>query len=65
MLGAVALELHQDLGGVVVVWRLEDLDHVVAAEGHVDPDQLASGLLDDPLALLDPLAPGGQARDSL
>ena len=38
VLGAVALELHQDLGGVVVVGRLEDLDDVVAAERHVDAD---------------------------
>jgi hypothetical protein len=55
----VPLELHQDLGRSVVVGRLEDLDHVVAPERHVDTDELPAGLLDDPLALLDALAPGG------
>ena len=45
--------------------RLEDLDDVVAAERDVDADELPAGLLDDPLALLDPLAPGRQPRDAL
>jgi hypothetical protein len=59
VLGAVALELHQDLGGGVVVGRLEDLDYVVAAEGDVDADERAAGLFDDPLALLDALRQAG------
>src|SRR5919204_4151355 len=65
VLGAVALQLHQDLRRRLVVWRLEDLDDVVAAERHVDADEAAPGLGDDPLAVLDALAPGGQTRDAL
>jgi hypothetical protein len=45
--------------------RASKISTAVAAEGHVDADQLASGLLDDQLPLLDALPPGGQARDSL
>src|SRR5262249_10826931 len=48
-----------------VVRRVENLDDVVAAERHIHADERAAGLVDDPLPLLDPLAPGGQARDSL
>jgi 23S rRNA pseudouridine2605 synthase len=65
VLCAVALELHQDLGGRLVVGGLEDLDHVVAAERDIDPDQAPARRLDHVLALFDPLAPGGQARDAL
>src|SRR5262249_59289549 len=64
-LGAEALELHQDLDGRLVVRRVEDLDDVVAAERHVHADELAACLVDDALALLDPLAPGRQPRDAL
>ena len=39
VLGAVAVELHQDLDRDVVVGRLEDLDHVVATERDVDADE--------------------------
>ncbi len=65
MLGAVALEPHQDLGRLVVVRSLEDLDHVVAAERHVDADQPPARLFDDPLALLDPLPPRRKPCHSL
>ena len=44
VLGAVPLELHQDLGRLVVVGALEDLDHVVAPERDVDTDQAAARL---------------------
>ena len=40
MLGAVALELQDDLGRGLVVWGLEDLDDVVPAERDVDADEL-------------------------
>ncbi len=65
MLGAVALELHQNLCGRVVVGRLEDLDHVVAPERDVDADQLPAGVLDHALAFLDALPPGRQPGDAL
>src|ERR671938_550462 len=65
LLGAVSLELHQDLDRDLVVGRLEDLDDVVAAERDVDADQRPARLLDRPLALLDALAPGGEACDAL
>src|SRR5947207_169063 len=65
VLGAVALELQDDLGRRLVVGRLEDLDDVVAAERHVDADELAAGLGDRALAVLDALAPGGQPGDAL
>jgi hypothetical protein len=65
MLRPEPLELHQDLDRDRVVGRLEDLDDVVAAERHIDADELAAGRLDDPLALLDPLAPRRQAGDAL
>src|SRR5262249_6747558 len=65
VLGAVAVQLHQDLDRDVVVGRLEDLHDVVAAERHVHTDQLAAGVGDDPLALLDALPPLRQARVAL
>src|SRR5438094_789309 len=65
VLGPVPLELQDDLGRCFVVRRLEDLDHVVAAERDVNADEAAAGLADDPLAVLDTLAPGRQARDTL
>src|SRR4051794_34939658 len=61
VLGAEALELHQDLDGELVGRRLEDLDDVVAPERDVDADQAAARLLDHALALLDPLAPAREA----
>jgi 23S rRNA pseudouridine2605 synthase len=65
VLGAVSLQLEQDLGSGVVVGGLEDLDHVVAPERDVDADEAAAGGVDDALAFLDALAPGGQAREPL
>src|SRR5262245_45934613 len=65
VLGAVAVELHQDLDRDVVVGRLEDLDHVVAAERDVHAHERSAGLGDDLLALLDPLAPLRQPRVAL
>src|SRR5437588_12359007 len=65
VLGAVAVELHQDLDRDLVVGSLEDLDDVVAAERDVDADQLAARVRDDLLALLDALAPLRQARIAL
>ena len=49
----------------LVVGRFEDLDDVVATHRHEHADELAAGLVDDALALLDPLAPRGQAGDAL
>ena len=54
------LEPRHDLERGLVVGRLEDLDDVVAAERHPDADELAAGLLDLALAVLDPVAPRGQ-----
>ena len=61
VLGAVALEAHEDLGRHLVVRGLEDLDDVVAPERDVDADQPPARLLDDPFALLHALAPRGQS----
>src|SRR5947209_3092683 len=58
LLRAVVAELRDDLERRVVVRSLEDLDHVVAAERHPDADELSARLLDLPLAVLDPVAPG-------
>ncbi len=65
VLGAVAVELHQDLDRHLVVGSLEDLDDVVAAECDVHADERSSGAFDDPLALLDPLAPARQSGEAL
>src|SRR5581483_8781168 len=64
-LGAVAAEARHDLERRVVVGSLEDLDDVVAAERHPDADELAARLLDLALAVLDPVAPRGQAHATL
>src|SRR5437868_625973 len=61
----MALELQDDLGRGFVVGRLEDLDDVISAERDVDADEAAAGPGDDPLAILDALAPGRQAGDAL
>ena len=65
MLGAVALQLQDDLGRGLVVRSLEDLDHVVAAKSDVHADKAAAGLADDPLPFLDAIAPRGQTGDPL
>src|SRR5712691_7882907 len=65
VLGAETLEFEEDLDGELVVGGLEDLDDVVAAEGHVHADEAPARVLDDALSLLDTLAPGRQARDAL
>src|SRR5437763_14468055 len=65
VLGAVALELQDDLGRGLVVRGLEDLDDVVAAERDVDADELAAGLGDRALAVLDALAPSGKSGNAL
>ena len=61
---AVPHDREEDLGGGLVVGRLEDLDQVVAAEGHERVDELAAALLDRALGLLDAVAPGGHAADA-
>jgi len=65
VLGAVSLELQDDLRGGLVVGRLEDLDHVVAPERDVDADEAAAGVADDPLPVLDALTPGRKPCDAL
>src|SRR5262249_44125853 len=61
LLGAVAAQPGHDLERRLVVRRLEDLDDVVAAQRHPDPHEPPAGLLDLPLAVLDPVAPRGQS----
>src|SRR5205085_10393181 len=65
VLGAVALQLHDDLGRGLVVGCLEDLDHVVAAERDVDADEGSARLRNRALPVLDALAPRRQAGDAL
>src|SRR4029079_13930792 len=65
LLGAVVAELRDDLERGVVVGGLEDLHHVVAAQSHPDTAKPPTGFLDLPLAVLDPVAPGGQAHATL
>src|SRR5205823_11987530 len=65
LLRAVVAELRDDLERRVIVRSLEDLDHVVATERHLDADELSARLLDLPLAVLDPVAPGRQAEPPL
>src|SRR6266516_6101740 len=63
--GAVVAELRHDLERRVVVGSLEDLDDVVAAERHPDAHQLPARILDLPLAVLDPVAPGRKPHPPL
>ena len=45
--GPVTCELEDDAIRSLVVGRLEDLDDVLAAERHVDVDELPAAVLDD------------------
>ena len=56
-----AADGQEDLVRGLVVGRLEDLDDVVAAEGHVRVDEAAAPRLDRLLGLLDAVAPGRHA----
>ncbi len=58
-------EIEQDAVGGLVVGRLEDLDEVVTAEGHVHIDEPPPARGDRALALLYPVAPGREPSDAL
>src|SRR5437016_5621283 len=65
LLAAGCAELCDDLERDLVVGRLEHLDDVVAAERHPNADELPARLLDQPLAVLDAVAPRRQPGASL